>query len=46
MYGKLPLKEWVLPLGNSLTLDDKDDYLEHLNLFGLNVQGIENGIKI
>ncbi|KTD53200.1 hypothetical protein Lsan_3610 [Legionella santicrucis] len=45
MYGKLPLKEWVLPLGNSLTLDDKDDYLEHLNLFGLNVQGIENGIK-
>ncbi|KTD37231.1 hypothetical protein [Legionella oakridgensis] len=46
MYGKLPLKEWVLPSGNSLTLDDKDnDYLEHLNLFGLNVKGIEKGIE-
>ena len=45
MYGKLPVKEWVIPLGNSLILDDEDDYLEHLNLFGLNVSGIENGIK-
>lgn len=45
MYGKLPLKEWTLPLGNSLTLDGDDDYLEHLNLFGLNASGIDNGIK-
>ncbi|MGC1181974.1 hypothetical protein [Legionella sp.] len=45
MYGKLPLKEWVLPLGNSLMLDNNDEYLEQLNLFGLNVKGIENGIK-
>lgn len=46
MYGKLPLKEWVLPLGNSLTLNgDEDDYLEQLNLFGLNAKGIDSGIK-
>ena len=46
MYGKLPLKEWVLPLGNSLTLDgNADDYLEQLNLFGLNAKGIDSGIQ-
>ncbi|MDR3501430.1 MAG: hypothetical protein P4L79_02505 [Legionella sp.] len=45
IYGKLPIIEWTLPVGNSLTLGDNDnDYLEHLNLFGLSVKGIENGI--
>lgn len=46
MYGKLPVKQWSLPLGNSMTLDDKDEINpEHVKLFGLNVRGIENGIK-
>lgn len=45
-YGKLPLMEWTLPLGNSLSQqDDNHEYLDNLNLFGLHELGINKGIK-
>lgn len=46
MYGKMPLQEWTLPLGDSLSINDSNDaYLDNLQLFGLSAKGLEIGVN-
>ena len=45
LFGKMPSKEWILPVGDSLIYSENGININNqINLFGLHEKGIENGI--